>query len=174
MQRDLTIAALEMESGAKQAAGTVLRVRTGLLRRSIAGKVEAGAEPRLTLFAGGRVGAKDIPYAATHEFGAVIRPKNAKALRIPIPGGPAMTGAGVDRYATPIRQTAGGVFRLVKFGGRAFLVKNGRGGGLGYVLVQQVRIPARPFMRPTFDRVAAALPGRLRATISRLLEAGNA
>lgn len=168
--RVLVGAALEMEAAGKERAGSVLRVRTGNLRRSIQGRVEAGGkDPRLTLSAGGRIGAKDVVYAATHEFGAVIRPKNAKALRIPLPGGAALTRAGVDRYATPLRQTAGGMFRLVKFGGRAFLAKVGRGGGLAYVLVQQVKIPARPYLRPGFDRVAKAIPGRLVAALTEAL-----
>lgn len=168
--RTLARAALEMEAGGKDRARSVLRVRTGLLSRSIQGRVDAGgADPRLVLSAGGRVGAKDVVYAATHEFGAVIRPRNAKALRIPIPGGPALTGAGVDRYATPLRQTAGGMFRLVKFGGRAFLMKTGRGAGMAYTLVQQVTIPARPYLRPAFDAVAGKIPGRLQAAITGAL-----
>ena len=97
-------------------------------------------------------------------------PKNAKALRIPIPGGPALTAAGVDRYATPLRQTAGKMFRLVKFGGRAFLRKTGKGGGLAYLLVQQVKIPPRPFLRPAFDAVAKTIPDRLRSALTAALE----
>ena len=130
VQRVMVGAALDIEARAKSDFTTKLRVRTGLLRRSIAARVEAGEKIRLVASAGGRVGAKDVVYASTHEFGATIRPKNAKALRIPIPGGPALTAAGVDRYATPLRQTAGGMFRLVKFGGKAFLRKTGKGGGL--------------------------------------------
>lgn len=168
--RTLVGAALEMEAAGKDRVASVLKVRSGLLRRSIQGRVDAGAtDPRLTLSAGGRIGAKDVVYAAIHEFGGVVRPKNAKALRIPLPGGPALTGAGVDRYATPLRQTAGGMFRLVKFGGRAFLSKIGRGGGIAYVLVMQSRIPSRPYLRPGFDRVAAEVPKRLVAALSEVL-----
>jgi len=54
---------------------TSLLVGTGLLRDSVTHNVENGAWSVL-------VGAT-MEYAATHQFGATIRPKTAKALAVP-------------------------------------------------------------------------------------------
>jgi hypothetical protein len=40
---------------------------------------------------------------------------------------------------------------------------------MAYTLVQQVRIPARPYLRPAFDVVAGKIPGRLQAAITGAL-----
>lgn len=61
----------------------VLRVQTGNLRRSIDFDI-SGEKGNIS----GKVGTREIVYARIHEYGGIIRPKIAKALRFPIvPGG---------------------------------------------------------------------------------------
>lgn len=56
--------------------GGALNVRTGLLRRSISQRTD---QTSLVATIG-----TNVEYAAIHEFGGEIRPKNAKALRFKI------------------------------------------------------------------------------------------
>ena len=176
LRAGLTGAALKGQKAAVVNCKRVLRVRTGRLSQSIAGKIEPGSSSdavKLTLSAGGRVAAGgDVKYAATHEFGATITPKNAKMLRIPFPGGPALTGAGVDRFATPLRATGAGIFAIQKTaGGKLVLVntaaKGKSAGRPWYILKQSVKIPARPFLRPAFDEVAATIPAVIEKAIRK-------
>ena len=176
LRAGLTGAALKGQKAAVLNCKRVLRVRTGRLSQSIAGKIEPGSASdavKLTLSAGGRVAAgADVKYAATHEFGATITPKNAKMLRIPFPGGPALTGAGVDRFATPLRATGAGIFAIQKTaGGKLVLVNTAARGKAAsrpwYILKQSVKIPARPFLRPAFDEVAATIPAVIEKAIRR-------
>lgn len=55
--------------------GNPLNVRTGLLRRSVKGRVI-----RKRKAYEGIVGPQRVPYARIHELGGIIRPKRAKAL----------------------------------------------------------------------------------------------
>ena len=132
-----------------------LKVRTGRLRQSIAGRYKAGpAVHDIVLSAGGARAGKEVRYAAIHEYGGTVRPKNGRYLRIPM--GAAVTGAGVDRFTTPLRQSGAGLFRVQKAeDGRLFLVKTvGKGKGQPwYRLVTSARIPARPYLHPTIERV---------------------
>jgi phage gpG-like protein len=173
----LTGAALKGQREAVKACKSRLKVRTGRLSQSIAGKIEPGSTSdaiKLTLSAGGRVaGGADVKYAATHEFGATITPKNSKMLRIPIPGGPALTRAGVDRFATPLRATGAGQFAIQKSGGKLYLINTAAKGKAAarpwYVLRYSVKIPARPFMGPAFEAVKATIPDVVAKSIRRVL-----
>jgi hypothetical protein len=152
-----------------------LRVRTGALRRSIAGaarEVDAGAE--IVLQAGGRSSA-ELVYASVHEgqrdgervASTTIRPKNGQYLRIPTAR--ARTAAGVDRMPGPLRTIAPGAFRVVKTqGGKLVLASNtrvlkGRGKNrkpifnVWYVLVESVTVPARPFLLPAIEFIRPAV-----------------
>lgn len=71
--------------------GSPLKRRTGVLSRSVTTQVTSDGRT-------GRVGT-NLVYGPIHEFGGVIRPKNAKFLAIPLSG--ASTKAGVQR--APIR-----------------------------------------------------------------------
>lgn len=96
LRRFMVGVALEAEGEAKDNATRSPQVRSGTLRRSIAGTVEArGDVLALTLSAGGRTGGQDLAYAALQEFGGIVRPKAAKWLAIPV--GAAKTRAGVSR-----------------------------------------------------------------------------
>ncbi|MEE8164383.1 MAG: hypothetical protein V3T64_02335 [Myxococcota bacterium] len=92
-------------------SGQVLARRTGELARSIVGKAERfeGGLPgiRVGVFRG-----PALVYAGVQEFGTrglepdspfdTIRPVKAKALAFPPEGSPALTGAGVNRFPSPL------------------------------------------------------------------------
>lgn len=142
-------------------ANDVLRSRSGRLKSSIAGSVkgESGGSFAIVLRAGGRVGGYSVPYAAAHEFGATITPKRAKFLRIPLPA--ARTAAGVDRYATPLRQTGAGMFHVRRSASGRLLLFNNATGEPWYLLVRQSKVRARPFLRPSLTEAGEKLPGRI-------------
>jgi len=85
----------------------------------------------------------NLEYAAIHEFGGVIKPKNAKYLAIP-----------VGSYKGSPRTHADLKLRKTKKGN---LVMVDASGAVQYVLKASVEIPARPYLRPALDehRVAA-------------------
>jgi hypothetical protein len=170
VQRTMVETALRGEGYAKGNAATVLNVRTGHLRRSIAGTVRDTSEgPEAVISAGGRVnGGASVRYAGTHEYGATITPKRSRYLRIPLP--PARTAAGVDRFGGPLRQSGAGLFTVIKAkSGRLFL-KHRPSGALWYMLVERVTIRARPFLRPAADRAAIDLPRVLARNITAELK----
>jgi len=161
LRLELLRAALFGEGEAKGLAGTVLKVRSGMLRRSIIGKVDG--DSRIILSAGD---GQRVRYAAIHEYGGTIRPKRGKYLAIPV--GPALTSSGVARYASP-RDVPGLTFAQSRKG-QPMLVqaqKAGRGktgraaGTVMFLLRRQVTIRARPFMGPAMKKTAEALAERL-------------
>lgn len=99
-KRTVERAALLTQSKVISRATTELHVRTGAY--------VAGAEKGYRTTHGesifeARAGIADGParsYAAAQEFGAVITPKNAKVLSVPLDD--AKTGAGVPRYGSPL------------------------------------------------------------------------
>jgi hypothetical protein len=170
VQRTMVEVALRGEGYAKGNAATVLNVRTGHLRRSIAGTVRDTPEgPEAVISAGGRVnGGASVRYAGTHEYGATVTPKRSRYLRIPLP--PARTAAGVDRFGGPLRQSGAGLFTVIKAKSGKLFLKHKPSGTLWYMLVEQVSIRARPFLRPAADRAAADLPKVLARNITAELK----
>ena len=82
-------------------------------------------------------------YARILEEGGTITPKNGRLLAWPVKGGPAVTAAGIPRYAGP-RQYPGKLFFYRSKGGGMFLAeKNGDGLKCVYVLARGVTIKAR-------------------------------
>lgn len=90
-------------------SGQRLKRRTGSLARSIIGV--ANRPPEIPGFRVGIFKGPALAYAGAQEYGTkgadpaspipTIRPKKAKALAVPAPGGPALTPAGVHRYDSP-------------------------------------------------------------------------
>ena len=117
------------ETEAKKKASAVLTPRTGHLVQSITSRAKKGNnEIVIALNAGG--GRNDVKYAKVHEQGGkrgtffTIRPKNFPPGKLIFPvGGAAFTPVGVAR---------------------------GPGSGGEWRSVDQVRIPSRPFLRPTW------------------------
>lgn len=171
VKKALIVSALQMEGQAKRNCRRVLQIRTGRLINSItAGVTPAPGQKAawdVNLRAGGRAKGADVPYAAIHEYGGVIRPKNGAYLRIPL--GAAVTAAGVDRFATPLRATGAGLFGVVKSKGGSLLLQHRPSGAPWYLLVPEVRMPARPFMRPAFNEVVPQIAGRVETALRQAL-----
>lgn len=176
---ELQRAAIEAEGLAKGNATTVLKVRSGNLRRSIQGEANQttdGAE--LVLRAGG--GPRDVRYAAAHEKGAVIRPKNGGLLWIPT--ALSRTPSGVNRYSGPgadprpmaYVQSRRGQPLLVSAkrtkGGKA---AKGYGLDVLYIGRKRVIIPKRPYLQPALDQTVQALGPRLALRLKTALLTGR-
>jgi len=140
------------ETFAKGYASTRLNVRSGRLVASIAGRVvKRKGYVGLKLSAGG--GGDDVKYAATHEYGATIRPVNAKYLAIPIH--PSLkTAAGVGKVPGP--RDIGGLAFAQSLKGQPLLVHQ-KTGAAWFLLRQQVKIPARPYLAPAMELVEAKM-----------------
>jgi phage gpG-like protein len=155
--------ALDAQGRAQVAvSGRTLSVRTGRLRQSIAGTSRdgSGGAFQAVLKAGGRVSdGSSVRYAGLHEYGGTIRPVRAKMLRIPLPA--ALTSAGVDRMATPLRATAPGMFHVRRSAAGNLVLIHNETGVPWYVLKSQSVIPARPYLRPALKAAGATVPGRV-------------
>lgn len=112
-------------------------------------------------------------YAAIHEFGGTIRPKNAKMLAIPIKGGPATRASGEPLYHSPLRSTLPQTldFFVDERGtGRFFLIDET--GQAWFRLVPSVKIPARMRFRETIKAQILELQERLKADFGAALASG--
>lgn len=132
---------------------------TGLLMASVTagsgqGHVESISDTEMVL-------GTNLDYAATHQYGATIRPKNAQALSIPLTKEAARAGGAKDFPGDLF-------FFKPKAGDKAFLAEvaqKGRGKKqrseltFHYLLLQQVVIPARPFLgwSPKLQETCAAI-----------------
>ena len=76
-------------------SGEVLHPRTGHFRKAISWALAEDATS-VTGRLGVLQGSKELPYPAAHEFGAEIKPVNAKVLTIPLKA--ALTPSGVPRF----------------------------------------------------------------------------
>lgn len=145
--------------------GQRLKVRSGRLRNSVGMDVGAGAAGvELEVWAGR---GKDVKYAAIQEHGGIIRPKG-KFLAIPV--GPALTGAGVTRGGWESPRTAPVMLRFqpIRGGSMARLVIDGpKRSTTAYLLVRQVKIKAKHYMRDTERWAIKALPPTMNDQIIR-------
>ncbi|MGD8388165.1 MAG: hypothetical protein PVG49_13570 [Desulfobacteraceae bacterium] len=122
---------------ARRLSGAVLSERTARLKNSLTHQETADT---LEISAGG--GPDEVAYAAIHHYGGTIRPKKAKALTIPFPGGPA------DRRV-PLRASDFDDTFIAK--GIIFQTtgRSSRSGGERieplFILKKAVEIPARPY-----------------------------
>lgn len=123
-------------------SSTRLANRTGHLAGSIRHKVDVSGSS-----VNGEFGSYANTYNATHEFGATITPKTARALWIPI--GANRRNDGTPRV-TPREAIASKAYST-SGDWRTGAVMSKAGEPL-FALRQSVRIPARPFIRPTFER----------------------
>ena len=118
-----------------------LRVRTGALRRSLAGttKSQSGGVD-VVLSSGGKSGLGAVPYARIHEQGGRITPKKGRYLTFPV-GSDSFTPAGVSR-----------------------------GTGSTWVSLRSVIIPPRPFLQPALEHIATKADRVISTKIQRVLE----
>ena len=122
------------------------------------------------LRAGGRTktGAR-VPYAAIQEFGGTI--KGRPYLRVPLQA--AKTPTGVDRFASPLRETGAGLFHLVEANGKLFLFRTDEEDGPPwYVLQRTSTIRARPYMRPAMRKLQRRVPNDLRELVTVSITGG--
>jgi len=123
---------------ARRLSGAVLSEKSARLKNSV---IPQPTPDSLTISAGG--GPDEVAYAAIHHYGGTIRPKKAKALTIPFPGGPA--DKRVPLRASDFDDTfiAKGII-FQSLGGSS------RSGGERieplFILKRSVEIPARPYM----------------------------
>lgn len=101
---------------------------TGRLRNSIHYRVSAEGTGKFSAMVG-----TNVKYAKIHEFGGIIRAKNKPWLSFP-------SRRGITHF------TAAGKLMKGGFAGA------GRKVSWGWVQVKQVKIPARPFLRPSLER----------------------
>jgi len=169
LQKELTRVGLIAEGKAKLNATTRLRVRTGHLRQSIQHKVKPdGKSVRLVLRAGNRT---TVPYARIQEVGGEVRAKSGGFLRIPLKA--AKTGAGVDRFPGPLRQS-GVDFHVRESGGRLFLFRSDQEGGPPwYRLVKRVRIRPKLFLFDALKDARKLLDPAIRKQLHASVEFGE-
>ena len=86
------------------------------------------------------IGSPTVPYAAIHEFGGVITPKNSRYLTIPMD--PYFQGKRAREFNLSV----------VPLRGKLYLVQRDTG-IFAYILRDQVRMPARPYLRPAMETV---------------------
>jgi hypothetical protein len=131
---------------------SILNTRSGQLMRNVGMLVSPG--PPLTATLGTGVGpAKSVVYARIQEEGGVIKPKNAKALTIPLAG---VKGRAANYADLFIKKTVTGHVLLCQRNPK-------RGFRALFLLVPQVTIPARHWfsrplsaMRPELDRMLSS------------------
>lgn len=92
-------------------------------------------------YPGVTIGNITVPYAAIHEFGGVIKPKNAKYLTIP--QDPFFVGKRAREFDLSVVRAKSGNLYLVQ--------KNT--GVFAYLLKKSVTMPARPYLSPAMDYV---------------------
>jgi hypothetical protein len=168
-------------------SGQLLGRRTGQLAQGTIGLAERrGGVPGLRV---GVLRGPAIAYAGIHEHGGTIRPKRARALAIPVEGGPAVTQAGVERFGgprsfpgklsfIPFRNSGlavGGLFTTSSEQGRD---RRGRFltfglGELAYLLVKEVKIKPKHFIRDGFREKLPELTKNLEVFFAYFLQSPN-
>lgn len=105
--------------------------------------------------------------AAFHNKGGQITAKKGQFLRIPFPGGPALTAAGVDRFPQPLRSVGGFFVHNDKLWRRD---PKGKGIQPWYLLRRSVVLPKRPWLYDLAHRVALEVPRIARAFAKKAIE----
>jgi hypothetical protein len=120
-------------------------------------------------------------YAKLQEYGGTVRAVRAKMLAIPAEGSPALTAAGVPRYASPLRNSlpTNYSFWVARFGSKLALMgaKKAVGGKrsnaknarpqVWYWLRKSVKIPPRLRMRETIRNAIDKLKAQMAAGVKR-------
>ena len=146
------------------------RITSGLFNSLASSALSEREGLGFQLRAGGRTSKGGrVAYAGTHEFGATI--KGRPLLRIPLSA--AKTSTGKDRFASPLRETAGDLFSLREINGKLLLFRTDEEDGPPwYILVRSVKIRARPYMRPAMKKLQGRLPNDLRKLVSVSMTGG--
>lgn len=175
-ERDIKTKGISSGGGppASRSRSRSLFTRSGMLRRSIGFQVQRAGDGTLlrvgmteTSEAQGAQGSP-LVYAGIHERGGVIKPKTKKFLTIPLPA--SYTPAGVKRWTagelkedpSPFDNTFVQKTKKTSAGGN-LMIFGERDGKLTplFLLRRSVKIPARPFVRPWFDKMRKRVVKRL-------------
>lgn len=132
---------------------------TGNLARSLHSEVTESSDTYAEVATG-----TDLEYAAIHEFGGTIRPKNAEALAVPLT-------PEAKKYASP-REFPRKLHVQVSEDGKAFLA--GARGKPYYILLKSVTIPARPYLRPAIDENETKIVNAVQRILKKAVEAAAA
>lgn len=129
-------------------SGQALKRRTGTLATSIRREVDG---KRMLV----RVGT-NVVYAAIHEYGGTIRPKNASKLAIPI--------GNLKGYAS----THQGL-RIAMSMAKKNVILVDQDGKPQYVLKSSVTMPKRPWLAPAYEDSRGAIEGEFVEALNRVL-----
>jgi len=146
MEAAVMTGALIIQNDAKKRAP----YKTGTLRKSIHMETAKKTKESIVIEVG-----TDLEYAAIHEFGGTITPKNSKFLAIPIgnlKGSP-------RKHKLRVAQTLKGQYILVDDSGKA-----------QYLLRRSVTISPRPYLRPALDENEHEIKKRIRDELRRVFE----
>jgi len=116
----------------------------------------------------GRAGNKTV-YAAIHETGGTIRPKNGMYLTIPLAA--AMTPAGVVRK--PARQWENTFVRTSRGGGKVMYSRDGKQAIPIFALVKSVTIPKRPYFGPATRETRSTIIGMIGQAVKTSVRIAN-
>lgn len=152
----------QLESGVLDAlSGGVLGIRSGRLVGSVHTVTSSGAaDVKSQLYINSR-------YRA-HEFGMTIKPRFAKMLRIPFPGGPA---AFIDPYGGIRLRTVSQKFFLIKSAAGRLILVDDKTDRPWYILVRSVKMPKRPIVEPSRQAAVRDITARLSVLLAVGMEA---
>ena len=144
--------------------------RLALLRTDVARSFLKGSLRRLAEFVAGEV-RKAAPVGRTTSnegpAGGTLRRSIGTAARKAFQNGQARMVVGIDRRAF--------YWKFIEFGTKAHTIKAGKGkvlwfGGEGHKQVKHPGTSAKPFIRPTWDRIKTKLPKMFADDVSKLLK----
>jgi len=173
VEAELRSTGLAIVNESKQLARTRLKVRSGMLMRSIRQEVVLnGAVGVLTVRAGG--GDRDVQYARLQELGGTVTPKKGRFLAIPTPL--MLTGSGVARVASP-RQVPGLIFIPIHGGNAGLLVRKNLGKRAAkkqplqvmFWLVPRTTVKAKNYLGDAFDGGIVGVGERMQERVGVLL-----
>lgn len=150
--------------------------RLGVVTNRLRGSLSEG-NPELILqmeeqaaIVRGRVGT-NVEYAPAHEFGAIIRPRRAKYLKIPLSAVKTPAGAVRSRYQggrlpnTFVQRSRRGNLIIFQRVGKRLLAL--------FLLVKQVTIPKRPFLNPALRDRTPDIQARFAQALRRMEQRAN-
>jgi phage gpG-like protein len=141
----------------RNAAGGVLNSKSGALRRAVYA-TPVTTRQGLAI----EIRAPRVPYAAIHEVGGVIQPRNGKYLAVPISGGPADKKFFGGFQPRKFENTF--IFPRLSSGGNMLVFQRiGRRIVPLWTLLDQVEIPPREWMSKSIDEALPTLWPQIRA-----------
>ncbi len=154
-------ATADLEAAARANIQARLTMRSRSLLQTVRSQLEQNGDIIFgVVSAGGSYGGIQVDYARLQEFGGTNTPKNgSKHLAIPVDFG--LTGPGIAKYRS-VRQMPFAAFRPVKGAPKLrWIVYDKRNGQVFFLLVTEVTVPGKYYLRDALEEVYRTLPGRL-------------